>query len=173
MSCQVEGQREAVCFSQLRNKCEKILAAIKVEHLVAVSLVFVLLDYFHRDVQQPDGRQRVRLLSPVVYPPSAVISLRDVVRLQPFQIGKRQSGECREDEHVPDELKLWFLNRNLHQFFQVLQFHVAAFAPGKFRVQSAIGVPAERSLAHGPHGHLLQPVQMFMYRLGAHVAVYA
>ena len=96
MSSGVEGQRKAVCFSQLRNKCEEMLAAVKVEHPVAVPLVFVLIDYFHRDVQQPDRGQRVRLLSPVVYPPSAVISLRDVVRLQPFQIGKRQSGEARK-----------------------------------------------------------------------------
>ena len=48
-----------------------------------------------------------------------------------------------------------------------------AFAPGEFRVQPAIGVPAERPLAHGPHGHFLQPVQMLMYRLGAHVSVRA
>ena len=93
MSCLMEGQREAVHFSQFRNKGEEILAAVKVEHLVAVSLALILFDYFHRDVQEPDGRWCVRLLSPVVYPPSAVVSLCDVVRLQPFQVGKCQSGE--------------------------------------------------------------------------------
>ena len=92
----VKGQRKAVCLSQFRNEREEILAAIKVEHLVAVSLVFVLLDYFHRDVQQPDRGQRVRLLPPVVYPPCAVFRLRDVVRLQTFQVGKRQAGETRK-----------------------------------------------------------------------------
>ena len=108
-----------------------------------------------------------------VNPPCAVFGLCDVTCLQPFQVRVSQSGKGRKQEHVPHELQLRFLHGSLHKFLEVFQLHVAALPSWQRRVETAVRVTAERSLADCQFGHLFQAVQMLMHGLGHHMAVLA
>ena len=167
------GQIKAIYLSQLSCQCYKISTIVNIEYLVPGSLATIFLDDLKGNIQQADRRKRIRLLPVDVNPPCAVLSLRDIIDRQFFQVRIRQSGKCRENEHIPYELQLRLLHRGGHQCLQVLQFHVPAFSFWQFGMQAAVRVTAQCPLADRPHCQLLQAVQVFMYGLGFLVAVRA
>lgn len=97
-------------------------------------------------------------------PPRSVGGLRDVLIREPFQVGVGQTREGGEEEPVPNPLKIGFVDGRFHQLFEVFEFEVAALAFGQLRVQPAVRVAAERTLADSPFGHFLQAVQVFVHR---------
>ena len=82
-----------------------------------------------------------------------------------FQIGIRQSRKGREDEPVPHPLQFGVGDLLGKQPFQLVEFQVAAPALGQFGMQIAIWIASQRPLIDCSHGHLLQTVEVFVYRL--------
>ena len=167
----MEGHIETICLSQFSRKYDKMLPAVKVENLVAPTFGPVFLDDPQRNLQQPDCRGRICFFAPYMKPPRSVGGLRDVLIRELVQVGVGQAREGGEEEPVPNPLKIGFVDGRFHQLFEIFEFEVAALAFGQLRVQPAVRIAAERTLADSPFGHFLQAVQVFVHRLLHHIAL--
>ena len=83
----MEGHIETVCLSQFSRKYDKMLPAVKVENLVALTFRPVFLDDPQRNLQQPDCRGGICFFAPYMKPPRSVGGLRDVLIREPGQVG--------------------------------------------------------------------------------------